>query len=181
MLRTRTQPLNITPSLERGLSWAAEAQCMQAPERARPTARTGQRLLLLTLALLFPQLWNHADAQPTNSGSAATDRAALEALYRATDGANWKTSTNWLSGEPLSAWHGVLKTNTSGRVQVLSLHANRLHGAIPAEIANLTELELLNLNSNDLEGILPTGLMNRAFPRSLRCIGFAAWAVAGAE
>ena len=133
---------------------------MQAPERARPTARTGQRLLLLTLALLFPQLWTHVDAEQANSGSAATDRAALEALYHATDGPNWKTSTNWLSGDPLSAWHGVLKTTPSGRVQVLSLNSNRLHGPVPVEIANLTELELLNLNNNDLEGILPTGLMN---------------------
>ncbi len=131
----------------------------RVPERGRRAVRTGKRLLLLTLALLFPLLWNHADAQPTNSGSVATDRAALEALYHATDGPNWKTSTNWLSEEPLSAWHGVLLTTPSGRVRILSLHANRLHGPIPAEIANLTELELLNLTNNDLEGVLPTGLM----------------------
>ena len=135
-------------------------RCGRWLARARRPTRTGRRLLLVPLVLLFPLLWNHADAQLTNSGSAATDRAALEALYHATDGANWKTSTNWLSGEPLSTWHGVLLTTTSGRVQVLSLHANRLHGAIPVEIANLSELELLNLNNNDLEGVLPTGLMN---------------------
>ena len=99
---------------------------------------------------------DHVHAQNT----VATDRAALEALYHATDGPNWKTGTNWLSGEPLSTWHGVLLTTPSGRVRVLSLPANRLHGAIPAEIANLTELELLNLTNNDLEGVLPTGLMN---------------------
>ena len=109
------------------------------------------RLLLAVLALAAP-----VQAQD----GVATDRAALEALYHATDGPNWQTSTNWLSGEPLSTWHGVLLTTPSGRVRVLSLPANRLHGAIPAEIANLTELELLNLTNNALEGVLPTGLMN---------------------
>ena len=109
------------------------------------------RLLLAVLAVAVP-----VQAQD----SVATDRAALEALYHATDGPNWKTSTNWLSEAPLSTWHGVLLTTPSGRVRILSLHANRLHGPIPAEIANLTELELLNLTNNDLEGVLPTGLMN---------------------
>ena len=32
------------------------------------------------------------------AGSAALDRAALVALYNATDGANWPTSTHWLGG-----------------------------------------------------------------------------------
>ena len=35
-------------------------------------------------------------------GSAETDRAALVALYDATDGPNWKNSTNWLTDASLS-------------------------------------------------------------------------------
>ena len=114
-----------------------------------------------TLLTLLPAvlLWLAPGAH-AQQGSVATDKAALVALYNATDGPNWKTSTNWLSEAPLSTWHGVLLTTPSGRVRILSLHANRLHGPIPAEIANLTELELLNLTNNDLEGVLPTGLMN---------------------
>ena len=34
--------------------------------------------------------------------SVAADKAALEALYDATDGSNWTTSTNWTTTEPLS-------------------------------------------------------------------------------
>ena len=112
------------------------------------------------LILLLTVLLGFAPGAHAQQGSVATDKAALVALYNATDGPNWKTSTNWLSEEPLSTWHGVLLTTPSGRVRILSLHANRLHGPIPAEIANLTELELLNLTNNDLEGVLPTGLMN---------------------
>ena len=53
-------------------------------------------------------------------GSVASDRTALVALYNATDGTNWVTSTNWLSDRPLGAWHGVT-TNSDGRVTELSL------------------------------------------------------------
>ena len=45
---------------------------------------------------------------PTSTGNldAATDRAALVALYHATDGANWGDNTNWLSDAPLGEWSG---------------------------------------------------------------------------
>ena len=35
------------------------------------------------------------------------DRAALVALYRDTDGANWTDNINWLSDAPIGEWHGV--------------------------------------------------------------------------
>ena len=43
------------------------------------------------------------------------DRAALEALYSATDGPNWQYNTNWLTNAPLGKWYGV-STDASGRV-----------------------------------------------------------------
>ena len=39
------------------------------------------------------------------SGDAATDRAALVALYNATGGANWRNNGNWLSNAP--SGHGM--------------------------------------------------------------------------
>ena len=54
-------------------------------------------------------------------GSVATDRAALVALYNATDGANWTNNTNWLSTEALSEWYGI-RTDASDRVVQLSSH-----------------------------------------------------------
>ncbi len=48
------------------------------------------------------------------------DRAALVALYEATDGPNWIDSENWLTDAPLEEWYGV-ETNTLGRVTGLDL------------------------------------------------------------
>ena len=62
-----------------------------------------------------------ADAQ----GSIATDRAALEALYDATDGPNWKDNTNWKTTAPLGKWYG-LRTDTDGRVTHVLLEDNRV-------------------------------------------------------
>ena len=38
---------------------------------------------------------------------AMSDRAALVALYNATDGDNWDDNTNWLSDLPLNYWHRI--------------------------------------------------------------------------
>ena len=105
------------------------------------------------------------------------DRAALVALYNATDGANWLSSRNWLSEAPLGEWYGVA-TDHNGSVThlVLSLSqlkgeippelgtlasltrlifaVNQLTGRIPPELGSLTNLETLNLSSNQLDGAI---------------------------
>ena len=60
----------------------------------------------------------------TTAGDAATDRAALAALYNATDGANWRNNGNWLSNAPMGEWHGVT-TDSDGRVTQLILDNNQ--------------------------------------------------------
>ena len=87
------------------------------------------------------------------------DRAALVALYNATGGANWANNTNWLSNEALSEWHRV-ETDEDGRVTALRLVANELSGEIPAELANLTNLQVLSLSINTLSGEIPAELGN---------------------
>ena len=87
----------------------------------------------------------------------AGDRAALEALYNATDGANWTDNTNWLSNAALSQWHGVT-TDVNGRVTRLILSENELGGEIPAELGNLANLEYLYLDGNALTGEIPAVL-----------------------
>ena len=87
----------------------------------------------------------------------AGDRAALEALYNATDGANWTDNTNWLSNAALSQWHGVT-TDVNGRVTRLILSENELGGEIPAELGNLANLEYLYLDGNTLTGEIPAVL-----------------------
>ena len=94
------------------------------------------------------------------------DRAALEALYRATDGANWVDNTNWLSDAPLGDWYGV-NTNDSGRVTGLQLTGvwspgrripHGLTGSIPPELGDLTGLITLDLGVNLLTGSIPPEL-----------------------
>ena len=124
---------------------------------------------------------------PSNNSTSTTaltvsDRAALVALYNATDGATWRNNVNWLSDEPLDAWEGVT-TDDRGRVIQLHLVEQQLNGSlpfemgdltelkwlsiarnpnltgdIPPEMAQLTELEVLYLWGNDLTGLVPTWL-----------------------
>ena len=86
------------------------------------------------------QGWNPVGFTATTAGDAATDRAALVALYNATDGANWLNNGNWLSNAPMGEWHGVT-TDSDGRVTHLNLRHNQLTGEIPEELGNLTNLE----------------------------------------
>ena len=96
-----------------------------------------------------------------------TDRAALVALYEATDGPNWVDNTNWLTDAPLGEWYGV-ETDASGRVVRLDMHGLRDHlgyhagngllGEIPQELGNLAHLEKLDLRSNALTGAIPREL-----------------------
>ena len=96
---------------------------------------------------------------------ANSDRAALVALYNATDGANWRINTHWLSDRPLGEWYGVT-VDASGRVIRLNLsgHWDRgkreavrhgLKGPIPAELATLTGLTHLIFAFNELTSIAP--------------------------
>ena len=90
-----------------------------------------------------------------------SDHEILEALYDATGGPDWTNSENWLTEAPLSEWHGV-RVDDQERVVGLSLFANRLRGAIPAELGKLTELRRLVLarNYSGLTGPIPAGLSN---------------------
>ncbi len=106
------------------------------------------------------QTWLQAIAYWTaDSCAVPQDRAALVALYNATDGPNWSTSTNWLTDKPLGDWHGV-GTDRSGRVDWLGLWDNGLAGTIPSELGNLANLNTLDLGSNQLTGGIPSELGN---------------------
>ena len=100
------------------------------------------------------------------------DYVALIALYNNTDGANWIDNTGWIDGaagldcDPCS-WYGVI-CDELDRVICLDLDGafdctsagitggNDLNGTLPAEISQLTELEILHLEGNrNLTGSLP--------------------------
>ena len=110
-----------------------------------------------TYTLTVSLVDDHGDTAE-DGGSVASDRAALVALYNATEGGSWTTRTNWLSGRPLDEWHGVT-TDSGGRVTALNLVSNRLVGALPAALGDLTNLRTLILWSNDeLTGPIPAWL-----------------------
>ncbi|MDE2718134.1 MAG: hypothetical protein OXI33_14135 [Chloroflexota bacterium] len=85
------------------------------------------------------------------------ERAALTALYDATGGADWKIDDGWLGEGALDKWLRVT-TDENGRVTDLDLSANQLSGEIPAELGNLSRLELLYISDNNLTGALPKSL-----------------------
>ena len=107
------------------------------------------------------------------------DRAALVALYEATDGPNWTNNENWLTDAPLGEWHGVW-VGDDGRVRRLDLEAKpdwwpwsykNLTGPIPPELGNLASLESLSLSGHDLTGSIPPELGNLASLKSLGLSG----------
>ena len=92
---------------------------------------------------------------------ASTDKAALVALYNATDGPNWENNRNWLSDRPIGEWSYV-STDADGRVTGLLPANNRLSGPIPSELGNLANLDTLWLHDNQLSGSIPPELGNLA-------------------
>ena len=96
------------------------------------------------------------------------DRAALVALYHATDGPNWVNNENWLTDAPLGDWYGI-DTDASGRVIRIHLRGSfdddirewvghGLSGTIPPELGRLAKLKALHLNVNALTGTIPPEL-----------------------
>ena len=92
------------------------------------------------------------------SVSSCEGRAALVALYEATDGDNWIDNTNWLSNKPIGEWYGVEIYDDAYYTYMvvgLKLSRNGLSGEIPAELGELIELESLSLWGNQLSGQIP--------------------------
>ena len=118
------------------------------------------------------------DAATRNVTFTGPDRAALEALYRATDGPNWVNSDNWLTDAPLGDWYGVT-VNARGRVTRIELGGwwdsdagewvrHGLAGPIPPEIGKLARLQQLELVLNELTGPIPPEIGDLASLEYLR-------------
>ena len=93
----------------------------------------------------------------TPTGSTDTERTALTALYEAAGGQDWKINDGWLGDGALDKWLRVT-TDENGQVTGLDLGSNQLNGEIPAELGNLSRLELLYISDNNLTGALPQSL-----------------------
>ena len=146
---------------------SAPAQRTAAPPAALPAGRVSaaapSQLITPVVVLPTPTAISH----PTRrAGDVNTDRAALAALYNATNGSSWRDDTNWVSSRPLGEWHGV-STDADGRVTELDLRDNQLSGPIPSQLGNLANLQALGLGSNQLSGSIPSQLGNLAYLQRL--------------
>ena len=135
-----------------------------APDYENPTDSNGDNNYVLNVRVQDASQPIQRDSQiitvtvtDEEDTDASGDRAVLEALYRATGGANWTDNTNWLTDAPLGKWFGVTTTE-NGRVTALNLPGNGLSGSLPAALSNLPFLELLWLSSNALSGPIPPEL-----------------------
>ena len=97
---------------------------------------------------------------------AATERAALIALYEAMGGDDWKSNDNWKDPVNFSAsgteflWKGVTlsKVNNVWSVTGIDLSTNNLNGTLPDLFAAFPNLTSLNLSGNCLAGAVPASL-----------------------
>ena len=130
----------------------------------------------MSLVLGVVAVWAGLAAAVAGQGSTATDRTALEAIYRATGGDDWTNNTSWLSNAPLEDWYGVEVTD--GRVTGLRLGGwdetaqrhvdNGLTGSLPAELGTLSQLRWVEITGNSgLTGRIPAELGNLARLESL--------------
>ena len=123
------------------------------------TNKSATAIIIALAAFLIATLALACSSATPRAGDVNTDRAALAALYNATNGSSWLVDTNWLSNGPLGEWHGV-STDADGRVAELDLDGKQLSGPIPSALGNLTNLERLNLWGNQLSGPIPSELGN---------------------
>ncbi len=85
------------------------------------------------------------------------DFVELEALYLATNGANWTNAWD-LTDCDVCGWPGVVCNPNNNRVEQLYLGNNNLIGTIPPEISGLSEVNLLGFDNNQLTGSIPSSI-----------------------
>lgn len=81
---------------------------------------------------------------------------ALVSLYFSTNGDEWLNHANWLENNTPHLWTGI--TVLSGHVTHIDLASNNLHGSIPYDLSNLTDIVYLKFGFNNLSGPIPSSL-----------------------
>lgn len=111
------------------------------------------------------------------------ERAALVAIWNATNGENWVkissttggidiSTENWNTDKPISQWYGV-EVNSDGHVVYLHLSSMGLSGTLPEEIGDLVYCQDLWLSGNNLSGPLPSRIGEMQCLKDLSADGMA--------
>ena len=87
------------------------------------TNKPATAIIIALAAFLITSLALACSSATPRAGDVNTDRAALAALYNATNGSSWQDCSNG----PLGEWHGV-STDAAGRVAGLDLDGKQLSG-----------------------------------------------------
>ena len=125
-------------------------ELLTCQKKRKPKKGIMRPFAIFILLVFF--LFNCGDNSTGPEYSQTTDRDALEALYHATNGADWTNDTNWLRDNDLSTWYGVTVSN--GRVTHLVLLDNNLTGTIPVELGKLSNLTVLDLSRSEFDGFI---------------------------
>jgi hypothetical protein len=107
----------------------------------------------------------------------ASDRLALESLFKSCGGAGWERKGGWMTEAELGEWEDV-KVDAEGRVVKLRLQNNGMVGSIPSDIQQLSALRYLKLGNdsdephkNELTGPIPAELGRLAALEKLNLYG----------
>ncbi len=87
------------------------------------------------------------------------DFAALEALYNATNGANWNNTWD-LTDCDVCGYYGIVCDGITGLVEIIDLNNNNLTGMLPPELGDMQKLTFLYLQDNQLSGSIPGNIGN---------------------
>lgn len=96
------------------------------------------------------------DAQLTETQR--SQKFALATIYASLGGSKWKNNTNWLDGQDVCTWHGVLCRQDY--VTELVLDENNLNGVLPSELSLLEKLLFLMVARNKISGPIPVSLFS---------------------
>ena len=180
----------LTPAVESGVSCPADGGGGPTPPAVggagTPTATPTPTPTLAPTPTLMPT----PTPTLTPAEAAALERAALAALYHATDGDNWDVDGhNWLSDKPLGEWRGVTTDSNGSVISLGNIFVNIdcgptspfitsdcysrivLTGNVPAELGSLANLRTLNLKGHELTGGIPAELGRLANLQSLDLSG----------
>ena len=78
------------------------------------------------------------------TGITESECLALKALFDDTNGTGWANNSGWQdTTTPCTTWHGI--TCGSGQVTRIELPNNNLSGPLPADVSDLSQLQVLLL------------------------------------